>query len=153
MSRLMLAIKTKMSDINWISTYLFDEIDAGISGNTAKTVAEKFADIAKDKQILAVSHLAQISAMADRNYLIPSPNGTEKTLTEILPLDEEGEALGACAPSRRERAQRCCKVPCRRTFAKLQELQKNRIRKASHFWEVFFRVKFLCIFRLSLTQR
>lgn len=91
MSRLMLAIKTKMSDINWISTYLFDEIDAGISGNTAKTVAEKFADIAKDKQILAVSHLAQISAMADHNYLISKSERDGKTLTEILPLDEEGK--------------------------------------------------------------
>ena len=91
MSRLMLAIKTKMSDINWISTYLFDEIDAGISGNTAKTVAEKFADIAKDKQILAVSHLAQISAMADHNYLISKSERDGKTLTEIRSLDEEGK--------------------------------------------------------------
>ena len=91
MSRLMLAIKTKMSDINWISTYLFDEIDAGISGNTAKTVAEKFADIAKDKQILAVSHLAQISAMADQNFLISKSEKEGKTLTEIRPLDEEGK--------------------------------------------------------------
>ena len=91
MSRLMLAIKTKMSDINLISTYLFDEIDAGISGNTAKTVAEKFADIAKDKQILAVSHLAQISAMADQNYLISKSERDGKTLTEIRSLDEEGK--------------------------------------------------------------
>ena len=91
MSRLMLAIKTKMSDINLISTYLFDEIDAGISGNTAKTVAEKFADIAKDKQILAVSHLAQISAMADHNYLISKSERDGKTLTEIRSLDEEGK--------------------------------------------------------------
>ena len=91
MSRLMLAIKTKMSNVNAISTYLFDEIDAGISGNTAKTVAEKFADIAKDKQILAVSHLAQISAMADNNFLICKRETGAKTLTEILPLDEEGK--------------------------------------------------------------
>ena len=91
MSRLMLAIKTKMSDINWISTYLFDEIDAGISGNTAKTVAEKFADIAKDKQILAVSHLAQISTVADHNYLISKSERDGKTLTEIRSLDEEGK--------------------------------------------------------------
>lgn len=91
MSRLMLAIKTKMSDVNAISTYLFDEIDAGISGNTAKTVAEKFADIARDKQILAVSHLAQISAMADNNFLICKREKGEKTQTEILPLDENGK--------------------------------------------------------------
>ena len=61
MSRLMLAIKTCATDENGISTYIFDEIDAGISGAAAKTVAEKFALIAKSKQIIAVSHLAQIA--------------------------------------------------------------------------------------------
>ena len=80
MSRLMLAIKTKMSDINEIDTYIFDEIDAGISGNTARVVAEKFADIAKKKQIIAVSHLAQISAMADENFVI-SKTETEQGKT------------------------------------------------------------------------
>lgn len=87
MSRLMLAIKTKTSDENDISTYIFDEIDAGISGATAQVVAEKFADIAKSKQIIAVSHLAQIAAMADENYLISKSEGANgKTLTEINKL-------------------------------------------------------------------
>lgn len=92
MSRLMLAIKTRMSDLNEIDTYIFDEIDAGISGATAKTVAQKFADIAKTKQIIAVSHLAQIAAMADENFQISkheTPDG--KTLTEISRLDREGK--------------------------------------------------------------
>ena len=92
MSRLMLAIKTRMSDINDIDTYIFDEIDAGISGTTAKTVAEKFADISASKQILAVSHLAQIAAMADENFLISkaeTPDG--KTLTDIVKLDAAGK--------------------------------------------------------------
>ncbi len=94
MSRLMLAIKTKMSDINQISTYIFDEIDAGISGKTAHIVAERFADIAKHKQILAVSHLAQIVAMADCNFLISKRETSEgKTLTQILPLDADGRML------------------------------------------------------------
>lgn len=90
MSRLMLAIKTNMSDVNQISTYIFDEIDTGISGNTARVVAEKFADIAKNTQILAVSHLPQIAAMADENFLISkheTPAG--KTVTEILPVHGE----------------------------------------------------------------
>ena len=90
MSRLMLAIKTCATDENGISTYIFDEIDAGISGAAAKTVAEKFALIAKSKQIIAVSHLAQIAAMADENFLISnSERGGGKTLTDIFPLDEE----------------------------------------------------------------
>lgn len=92
MSRLMLAIKTCATDENGISTYIFDEIDAGISGATAKTVAEKFALIAKSKQIIAVSHLAQIAAMADENFLISkSERDGGKTLTDIFPLDEEGK--------------------------------------------------------------
>lgn len=90
MSRLMLAIKTQMSDLNGISTYIFDEIDAGISGNTARTVAEKFAKIAKEKQILAVSHLAQIVAMGDYNYLIVKNEiENEKTVTNIYFLEEK----------------------------------------------------------------
>lgn len=93
MSRLMLAIKTRMSDLNEIDTYIFDEIDAGISGATAKTVAEKFADIAKTKQIIAVSHLAQIAAMADENFLISKSETPEgKTLTDIVKLDEAGKS-------------------------------------------------------------
>ena len=92
MSRLMLAIKTCATDENGISTYIFDEIDAGISGAAAKTVAEKFALIAKSKQIIAVSHLAQIAAMADENFLISkSERDGGKTLTDIFPLDEEGK--------------------------------------------------------------
>ena len=90
MSRLMLAIKTKTSDANGISTYIFDEIDAGISGATAKIVAEKFADISKRKQIIAVSHLAQIVAMADDNFLISKQEDANgKTLTRITALDHE----------------------------------------------------------------
>ena len=83
--------KLAFNDLQAQYRCLKDEIDAGISGNTAKTVAEKFADIAKDKQILAVSHLAQISAMADHNYLISKSERDGKTLTEIRSLDEEGK--------------------------------------------------------------
>ena len=90
MSRLMLAIKTCMSDVNGISTYIFDEIDAGISGETAKTVSEKFAQIARGTQIVAVSHLAQIVAMADNNFLIFKHETQDgKTVTEIVPLSVE----------------------------------------------------------------
>lgn len=87
MSRLMLAIKTQ-ADGGEVETYLFDEIDAGISGKTARIVAEKFAAIACRKQIVAVSHLAQIAAMADRNFLIRKQVEGGKTRTDIVPLDE-----------------------------------------------------------------
>ena len=106
MSRLMLAVKTCMTDSDGISCYIFDEIDAGIGGETAKTVAEKFAVIAKKTQIVAVSHLAQIAAMADENFLIFKEDGEDgKTRTKIRALEgkerreEIVRLLGAAADS------------------------------------------------------
>ena len=90
MSRFMLAIKTQLSDVNEISTYIFDEIDAGISGKTAKVVGEKLAKIAKNTQIIAVSHLAQIAVMSDEEFLIEKQEIEGKTLTRVQRLDEEG---------------------------------------------------------------
>ncbi len=89
MSRFMLAVKTQLSDVNEISTYIFDEIDAGISGKTAKVVGEKLAKIAKDTQIIAVSHLAQIAVMSDNEFLIEKEEGNGKTLTKVKALNEE----------------------------------------------------------------
>jgi DNA repair protein RecN (Recombination protein N) len=88
MSRFMLAIKTQFSAINEISSYIFDEIDAGISGKTAKVVGEKFAQIAKNTQIIAVSHLAQIAVMSDSEYLIEKYEELEKTHTKVFKLNE-----------------------------------------------------------------
>ena len=90
MSRFMLAIKTQLSDVNEISTYIFDEIDAGISGKTAKVVGEKLARIAKGTQVLAVSHLAQIAVMSDAEFLIEKEEIAGKTLTQVHCLDENG---------------------------------------------------------------
>jgi DNA repair protein RecN (Recombination protein N) len=91
MSRFMLAIKTQLSDVNEISTYIFDEIDAGISGQTAKVVGEKLARIAKHTQILAVSHLAQIAVMSDAEFLIEKEEINGKTLTQVHCLDQNGQ--------------------------------------------------------------
>lgn len=88
MSRFMLAVKTQLSDVNEISTYIFDEIDAGISGKTAKVVGEKLARIAKNTQIIAVSHLAQIAVMSDNEFLIEKQEEDGKTLTKVHSLDE-----------------------------------------------------------------
>ncbi len=89
MSRFMLAIKTQLSDINEISTYIFDEIDAGISGKTAKVVGEKLAQIAKHTQIIAVSHLAQIAVLSDCEFLIEKQENEGKTLTSVFALNEQ----------------------------------------------------------------
>lgn len=88
MSRFMLALKTRLSKVNEICTYLFDEIDAGISGKTAKVVGEKFAKIAKGTQIIAVSHLAQIAVMSDSEFLIEKREEAGKTHTIVRELSK-----------------------------------------------------------------
>lgn len=91
MSRFMLAVKTVLKDVNGISTYIFDEIDAGISGYTANAVAEKFVRIAENTQILAVSHLPQVCAASGAQFLIFKENNGDKTVTKVKRLDEESK--------------------------------------------------------------
>ena len=96
MSRFMLAIKAQTAKYNHINTFLFDEIDAGISGAVAKTVSEKFARIAKDVQLIAITHLPQISAMADYNLLIEKSVENNKTTTHVKCLNEEEKIAEVC---------------------------------------------------------
>lgn len=89
MSRFMLALKAIISEYQDISTYIFDEIDVGISGKTAQTVAEKFADISKNVQVIAISHLPQICAFSDVSFAIRKYTDSEKTHTQIEKLSEK----------------------------------------------------------------
>lgn len=86
LSRIMLAIKSVMADTDDIPTLIFDEIDTGISGRTAQAVAVKMAEIAKSRQVLAITHLAQIAAMADKHFLIEKKTDTKTTATSIREL-------------------------------------------------------------------
>lgn len=89
LSRFMLAVKNILSDVDNIGTMIFDEIDTGISGGVAHVVAEKFANISKTHQVIAISHLPQIVAMADKNFLIQKQVFENKTITDVLNLDYE----------------------------------------------------------------
>ena len=89
MSRFMLSVKTQLKDINGISTYIFDEIDSGISGVTARAVAEKFVAISKNTQIIAVSHLPQVCAAANCQFLISKTDDGQTTVTNIRKLSPE----------------------------------------------------------------
>ncbi len=91
LSRFMLSIKACLKDLNGISTYVFDEIDAGISGITAHSVAQKFVAIAENTQIIAVSHLPQICAAGEKNFLISKTERGGSTVTEVAPLTGEGK--------------------------------------------------------------
>ena len=100
LSRIMLAVKAVLAEHDEISTLIFDEIDVGISGRTAQMVAEKMALIAKSHQVICISHLAQIAAMADAHYLIEKINDDNHTSTDIRilsgdePVDELARILG-----------------------------------------------------------
>lgn len=87
MSRVMLALKTALAAYDCIETFIFDEIDTGVSGRTAQMVAEKLCTLAKTHQILCVTHLPQIAAMADQNFLISKTATATATTTHITPLD------------------------------------------------------------------
>ena len=91
LSRIMLAIKTVMAEKDQIETLIFDEIDVGISGRTAQKVSEKMAVIGKNHQVICITHLAQIAAMADSHYLIEKKVVEGKTRTSISLLDKEAE--------------------------------------------------------------
>ncbi|MCI9564566.1 MAG: DNA repair protein RecN [Eubacterium sp.] len=86
LSRIMLAIKSILATEDEIETLIFDEIDTGISGKTASMVAEKLARISKNHQVLCISHLAQIAAMADNHYLIQKKSENDVTTTNIYQL-------------------------------------------------------------------
>lgn len=88
MSRFMLAVKAQLSDAEGagVGTYVFDEIDAGISGNTARVVAEKFMKISRRSQIIAVTHSAQIAASADKSFLIEKKEEGGRTHTQIYEI-------------------------------------------------------------------
>lgn len=87
LSRVMLAIKSCLANEDDIPTLLFDEIDVGISGRTAQSVAMKLSVIAKKHQVLCITHLPQIAAMADVHYMIEKSVENEKTITSIMQLD------------------------------------------------------------------
>ena len=91
LSRIMLAIKTVMAEKDQIETLIFDEIDVGISGRTAQKVSEKMAVIGKNHQVICITHLAQIAAMADSHYMIEKKVMDGKTKTMISLLDKEAE--------------------------------------------------------------
>ncbi len=93
LSRIMLAIKTVMAEKDQIETLIFDEIDVGISGRTAQKVSEKMAVIGRNHQVICITHLAQIAAMADSHYLIEKQVSDGKTKTTISILDKEQEII------------------------------------------------------------
>lgn len=89
LSRIMLAIKTILANQDAIETLIFDEIDSGISGRTAQMVSEKMSFLGKNHQIICITHLPQIAAMADSHYLIQKSVEKQSTVSHIRRLNQE----------------------------------------------------------------
>ena len=89
MSRIMIAIKKVLADVDNMPIMIFDEIDTGISGKAAKSVASKMKSISQKHQVLCISHLAPIAAIADYNYFISKKVENERTSTGIKLLNEQ----------------------------------------------------------------
>ena len=100
LSRVMLSIKTVLAKTDSIPTLIFDEIDAGISGRTAQKVAEKLSIISSEHQVICITHLPQIAAMADTHFVITKQESGGRNVTEIRelsgaePVDELARLLG-----------------------------------------------------------
>lgn len=89
MSRVMLALKTVLVDADEIGTFIFDEIDTGVSGRTAQKVGEKMHFLGGKRQILCITHLPQIAAMADSHFLIEKNSHDGETVTQVTSLEGE----------------------------------------------------------------
>lgn len=90
LSRIMLAIKSVIADKDGIATVIYDEVDAGVSGKTARKIGMKLRDSAARTQVLCVTHSAQIASLADTHYLIEKKELSGRAATAVRPLDREG---------------------------------------------------------------
>lgn len=93
LSRIMLALKSVLADRDDIPTLIFDEIDSGVSGRAAQKIGIKLREISRSRQVICVTHLAQIAIVGDTHILIEKSSDSSRTVTNIRPLDFEGRKL------------------------------------------------------------
>ncbi len=92
LSRVMLAIKSILAETDSVETMIFDEIDTGVSGNTALKIADKLTEIGKTRQVICITHLPQLTAAAQHHYLISKNTDGEMAVTTLTELDDSGRA-------------------------------------------------------------
>ena len=88
LSRVMLALKTVLADADEVPTVIFDEIDMNIGGETANKVAEELHSLGEKRQILCISHLAQVAARADNHLLVEKTVVNDRTVSQVVKLDD-----------------------------------------------------------------
>ena len=91
LSRIMLAIKNVLASKDNVQTLIFDEVDTGVSGRAAQKIGIKLKEVSKNRQVLCVTHLAQIAAFADNHFLISKSESNNKTYTKVESLDYNGK--------------------------------------------------------------
>ena len=89
LSRIMLAVKSVLSETDGVDTLIFDEIDAGLSGRAAKKIAIQLSKVAKNRQTVCITHLPQIAAMADNHLLIEKKSSDDGTFTSVVPITDD----------------------------------------------------------------
>ena len=90
LARIMLAMKNVLAEQDKVGTLIFDEVDTGVSGRAAQKVAEKLRSVSKNKQVLCVTHLPQLAALATTHLLISKEERNGRTYTDVVPLDMDG---------------------------------------------------------------
>ena len=93
LARIMLALKNVLAENEAIGTLVFDEVDTGVSGRAAQRVAEKLAQVSRRKQVLCVTHLPQLAAMADSHFSVEKGERGGRTYTSVTELDRDGRRL------------------------------------------------------------
>ncbi len=96
LSRTLLAVKCALAGLESAETLVFDEIDAGIGGQTALAVGEKLRRLSRDTQLVVITHLPQVAAFADRHYVIEKVSHAQGARTRLVPLDEESVLVELC---------------------------------------------------------
>ena len=93
LARIMLSMKNVLAEKDAVDTLIFDEVDTGVSGRAAQRIAENLKSLAKHKQVLCVTHLPQLAALADTHMLIAKSEHDGRTYTTVTPLDRKGRAM------------------------------------------------------------
>lgn len=93
LARIMLAMKNVLAEQDQVATLIFDEVDTGVSGRAAQKVAQKLRSVARTKQVLCVTHLPQLAALASTHFLISKGVRGERTYTTVTPLDKQGRMM------------------------------------------------------------
>jgi len=96
LSRTLLAVKCALAGLESAETLVFDEIDAGIGGQTALAVGEKLRRLSRDTQLVVITHLPQVAAFADRHYVIEKVSDSHGARTRLVPLEEEAVLVELC---------------------------------------------------------